>query len=1073
MRHYLHCFLLLLCLVRAATAADATGNQKAVDDFNFAAWLYNSGKYGMAAESYQAFLQNFPDHAKAADARFGLAQSLFHQDKFKEASEQYDALRAKNADFPQMPEALFQLGQARVALKQFDTAREAFADLRKRFPDHYLVDWAAAREAACLISLGKPGDAEPLLKAFVTTYTVDGKSPEKAPATQAMLDKMEKAGIKAKEAFLDLVERTVFYRALSPFNQEKFAEARKAFQAFLEQYPDSKLADESRFRMAQCLYRENAFAEAAAAYKPVAEGKGEFAEAAAFERGLALHKAGKLKEASAAFGEMAGRFPASAKAPRARLYAGSFLYDAGDYAGAIDRLKPLAAAKAELADEAAYWLGMSLLKAGKAAEAEQALAAALQNFPKSPVAADVRLGLGDARLAQNKFEAAAQAFREFVQDNGAAEQAPRALYSAAAALHRAEKYAESDELCGQFMKSFEKNDLAPQVLFLSAEDRFLQKNYERAAEQYQALLGRRDAPADRSARSHYRMAWVHRYAKRYDAALAELAKVDARAAGKAVAGEADYLKGVCCFESQKFPEAVQALQAYLKTDDATRFGDDALLKLAAAQGKQGKPAEAMDSLERLLKQFPKSDIAPQAEYQLAEIAHEQKQIDKAVAHYRAVAGREPPHELSSYALFGIGVCAFEQGKWDEAAATFRQVADKYKGTDLAPQAFYRRGTSLTKAAKWGDAEQAFRGMLAVAPKHELARSAQVMIGSCLQNQKKWAEAAGAFQAAIDGYAADKDQARIYYELGWSLREAGKEKESLAAFDALAAKYAADPLAADAFFYLAEARYQAPQPETPEKKAKRLDEARGLYEKVLEISKDKRLDDKALYRVGWCHWLNANYKQAAAAFDRLNKEWASSDLYPDALFQAAQSFARDGDPAQAMARYTVLVDDARFADSKYRPDACIGLAECKLILGRPEETVKAVKTYLAKYEKHASLAQACFLMGKAQFELNDRDAALKSLGRVLDLTRSDLAAQAQFYVGQVHQSREDFKAANLAYLRVQALFPDSRTWVAASLFEGAKCSAALGNKDDARKAFQEVADKYKDTEWAPLALERLK
>ncbi|MBU4212125.1 MAG: hypothetical protein KKD33_06040 [Verrucomicrobia bacterium] len=52
----------------------AAEDTKAIDDYNFAAWLYNSGKYAMATESYQNFLKNHADHAKAPDARFGLAQ---------------------------------------------------------------------------------------------------------------------------------------------------------------------------------------------------------------------------------------------------------------------------------------------------------------------------------------------------------------------------------------------------------------------------------------------------------------------------------------------------------------------------------------------------------------------------------------------------------------------------------------------------------------------------------------------------------------------------------------------------------------------------------------------------------------------------------------------------------------------------------------------------------------------------------------------------------------------------------------------------------------------------------------
>lgn len=1051
----------------------AAEDVKAIDDYNFAAWLYNSGKYGMATESYQTFLKNHAGHEKAPDARFGLAQSFFHQDAFKDAAEQYEAVRAQTPKFAQMPELLFQLGQSRIGLNQYAEAQALFAELRTRFPDHYLADWALAREGACFISLGKPKNAAPLLQTFLDKYTTPDKPASKVPTTLAMLDRLDKAGIKAGDVFLDLVERSAFYLALAQFNQDQFAVARKSFQSFLDRYPDSPLKAESKFRQAQALYRQDAFADAATAYESVAEGKSEFAEAAAFERGLALHKAGKLKDASVAFADLSTRFPGSAKGPKARLYAGTLLFDAGDYDGALVRLKPMADAKQELADEAAYWVGMSLLKLTRYAEAEKRFTEGMQAFPKSALLGDMQLGLADTRLALNQHEAAAQAFLAYAKGASQTDQVPRALYSAAVALHRAEKYVPSDEVCTEFLKTQARSDLAPQVLFLSAENRFLQKDYDRAAAQYKDFLDRKDAPADLASRAHYRLGWIYRYAKRYDQALKELALVDGPAAGKTVAGEVCYLKGVCSFEQKKYPESIQAFLAYLQSGDTARFGDDALLKLAVSQTKQNQTPEAIDTFARLLRDYPKSDLLAQAQYQLAECCYELKQYGKAIENYQKVADRQPPDELSPYALFGIALCHADAGEGAASVEFFGQVAAG-KNPELIPQALYRKGTGLMKLAKWSEAEKAFRALLATAPKHELARASQSLIGTCLQERKQWSEAAVVFQSVIDNFAEDKDQARIHYETGWSWREAGKEAESLAAFRRLADLFPNDPLALDALFYIAEAKYKDPAaPESPREMAQRLDAAREMYEKVLARSKDKRLGDKSIYRIGWCNWQTGKYPEAAAAFDRLRKDYGDSELVPDALFQAGQSYAKAGDPQHAMERYAALIDNAKFKDFKYLPEAALGLGEAKLAANQPDEAAKILGAWLEKNGKHPAAAQAYFLAGRAHYDLKDYDAALTHFSRVPALTRSDLAAQAQFYSGQVLQARGDFKGATLAYLRVQALYPDAREWVAASMFENGKCCEALGNTDEARLCYRTVAEKYKGTKWSVLAADRLK
>ncbi len=1063
--------LMLSMLPLRLPAAEDT---KAIDDYNFAAWLYNDGKYEMAVESYQNFLKNHSDHEKAPDARFGLAQTLFNQDNFKDAAEQYEAVRDKNPKFNQMPELLFQLGQTRIGLGSFDAAQKLFAEIGANFPDHYLADWALARQGACLISLGQAKDAEPLLQKFLDKYSIPGKPAAKAPATVEMLAKLDKAGIKAGAAFLDIIERSAFYLALAQFNQDNFAAARKSFQAFLDQYPNSKLQEESSFRLAQALYRENAFKEAAAAYKSVAQGKSDFAEVAAFERGLALHKAGELKDASAVFAEMAERFPAAERAPKARLYSGTLLFDAADYNGVLARLKPLADAKKELADEAEYWSGMCLLKSGRHADAEQKFTEAMQSFPKSALLGDMQLGLADAALAQKKHEAAAQAFRAYARNSRQSEQAPRALYSAAVALHRAEKYAASDEVCTEFLKSYKRDDLATQALFLSSENRFLQKEYERAASQYAAFLECKDIPPDLAARAHFRLAWIQRYAKRYQKGLEELAKVDAVAAGKTVAGEACYLKGVCLFELKKYPEAIESFQTYLKSGDSARFGDDALLKLAVAQSKQEQPKAAQEAFERLLREHPKSDLLPQAQYQLAECCYDLKQYAKAIDNYRKVAERRTADDLSPYAMFGIGMCQYDQRQWAAAAESFGQVLEKFNNPELTPQALYRQGLSLVKLSKWAEAEPVFRALLAATPKHELARAALVMAGTCLEEQKKWAEAATTFQAVIDDYGRDKDQPRMFYELGWSWREAGQEDKSQAAFRALADKFPDDPLAVDALFYLAEAKYKAPAAtESADDTAKRLDAARAIYAKVLAMAQDKRLGDKSLYRIGWCYWQTGKYKEAAAEFDKLCQDFSASELVPDALFQAGQAYARCEEPEPAIQRFKDLIGNSKYAGFKYLAEANIGLGEAELALNQPAEAIKILNAWLAKNNNNPAAAQAYFIIGRAKYDLKEYDAALDNFGRVPALTRSEVAAQAQFYMGQVLQAREDFNGAALAYLRVQALYPDAREWVAAAMFEHGKCSEALGNKEEALKIFREVANKYKDTKWAELAAGRLK
>jgi len=1063
--------ILTLCtvLVPPATA------DKAVDDYNFAAWLYNNGKYDVAVGAYETFLKTFSTHEKAAEARFGLAQSLFHLNRFDEALPVYEGLRRDIPEFAQMAEVRFQLGQTCVAKKEFARGEQFFAEVIAAHPDHYLADWALARQGACLLSLDRYADAETPLNAFVARYAPDTRPPAKSDAVRQALRRMGDAGEGMREVFLGLVERSVFYLGIAQFNGGKFGDAIPVLERFLTLFPASSMAEEARVRQAQCLYRTDRFADAATAFAPAAAGDGPYAALAAFERGLALYKAKRFPDASAAMADMAARFPRDANAARAALYAGTFLYEGGDFSGAAGHLRGRTAQNLPLADEAAYWLGMSLLKDGKAAEAETEFAQALEKHGRSTLAGDMRLGLADARLAQENMAGAADAFADYASRFAKSDSAPQALYSAGVALHRAEMYAASDARCTEFLKAFGNHPQSVQVLFLSGENRFLQRQYEAAAERYREFLARSPEEPGQRARAHFRLAWCHRHGRRFDEALAALDKEEIRSAGKAITDESLYVRGACLFDLGRYGDAEKALAAYLKADARGRFADDAILKLSVAQARTGGMARAVGGFERFLEQYPDSELAAQTRYQLAEGLFELKRFDAAASRYAQVLEHADATALHPFAMLGLGLCAQEQGNWQEASARFGELAARHPASDLVPQALYRQGQALMKDQQWDAAETAFQALTSRFPKHELARPAWVAIGTSRQNRGAWEEAAKAFAQAAQISSTAEDQPRVLYELAWSHREAGREAESLQAFRRLADAFPQDPLTADACFHLAEAKYKeaAAAGDSPDENARKaFREAAALYSRTLDLAQDDRLGDKAWYRVGWCRWWLGEYAGAADAFDALARQYPRSELAADALFQAGLAMMQVNRPNEAIPRFEKLTSQRDYASFPYLPEAYATLGDGLLATGRTKEALAALAKAIATGGDGISATRAYFLSGKAHYQSTRYREAAESFSAVTQRTRDAMAAEAQFYLGQIEQAQDRFNEAIVAYLRIQAIYGAYPEWVAGALLEMGKCHEALGRAGEANRAFRQVVQDFPDTRWAALARERL-
>ena len=96
---------------------------------------YSAGRYDLAIQGFQGFIQAFPRLPQAADAQYNIGMSYFNQSKWTDAR---DAFQKTIQDYPQNSErvadAYYKLGQTFEQLKQIDNAKRAYETLIQRFP---------------------------------------------------------------------------------------------------------------------------------------------------------------------------------------------------------------------------------------------------------------------------------------------------------------------------------------------------------------------------------------------------------------------------------------------------------------------------------------------------------------------------------------------------------------------------------------------------------------------------------------------------------------------------------------------------------------------------------------------------------------------------------------------------------------------------------------------------------------------------------------------------------------------------------------------------------------------------
>jgi len=106
---------------------------------------YTAGRYDLAIQGFQSYIQAFPRAANAADAQFNIGQSYYNQSKWKEALDAYQKVISDYTQSPRVPSAYFKVGQTFERLNQADRAKQAYDTVIKTYPDS--SDAQLARQA--------------------------------------------------------------------------------------------------------------------------------------------------------------------------------------------------------------------------------------------------------------------------------------------------------------------------------------------------------------------------------------------------------------------------------------------------------------------------------------------------------------------------------------------------------------------------------------------------------------------------------------------------------------------------------------------------------------------------------------------------------------------------------------------------------------------------------------------------------------------------------------------------------------------------------------------------------------
>ncbi len=1041
------CLLALWAPFCGAEAAD-----RADDDYAVALWLYATQRYDLAADEFADFAKHYPSHPKAEEALLMQGRALVKLGKFEEASAVLKRLYDKPARADLLPEILFELARAEENSGNRTRALKLYADFSKQFPQHHLKPWALEHRAVLLMNLERYREAAGLLEPFVRTFLT---GPEAEKRVSEMQKRLRKQDPSLPAAFRELLERSWVNLGLALLGQGELKAAAQAFTSFLKRFQGSKFAGAAKFGLAEAKYLEGNFQEASELYKGLLGATGDKAPDAAFRYALCLYRMKDYRRAAEAFRTCAGRYPKSPTSSKALRYAGLCLYLAGNWQGALEELTRCV--RRDPRDtEALYWLGMAHLKRKNPIAALVAFEKILLQDPQSPRAADALLAMGQAYQAEQSGLKAAEAFSKFAKQHPDNPQAPAALYQAAVILYREKQYDRTRELVQQCLKRYPGSSIAPRCEFLAGELAFLSQDYSAARRHFEAFA--KAYPADPDApKASLRLAWIAHKEGKYEQGARfalEALKLPETAA------PARYLLGLCRFAQERWEEAAESLLQYAHSKGEAPYRFEALLKAAVALRHTGKISEAAQILDTLLKQKPQTSLLPEILYERAELARSEGRLDEAEKRCREFLQRFKNHRLVPFVLYTLGLVQFRRREFEAGAQTFHTIITDHPESKAALQAVYQEAVCLEKAGRTEEALRGFEKFLSAAGDGALAPQAALALGVCLEKVGRYKEAVQEFSELLSNSKDPQLREQALYEKAYCLSKIGERKEAAQTYRTLLEQFPETKYGSDACFFLAEEAFLH----------KKYGEAEKLYREALQRGAPSELRDKILYRIGWCAFARQKYEQALAAFKSLIERFPQSPLREESAFQAAEASLKAGRPQDALPFLEPLASGGKGSRAS---DAAFRLGEVYILLNRYREAETVLRKLLQKLpEKDERAAEAKCNLAKALYYLGRYTEAEGIFRSVTQMTTSEAAASAQFYLGECALAQGRPKEALRAYFRVVTIWKAYSRWAAAAQYQIGSVYQAEGRISEARKAFEAVVRRYPGTKWAEAAQKKL-
>ncbi len=738
MRLVLH--TLALALVSIGLIAGSAQADEADDAFARAAEHYRQGRWQQAGNALAEWLRAYPQHTRAANARFFYGEALVQLGRWQEARQAFTLVLQQDPGGDHAPAAQFRAGEAAYMVGDDEAARRDLDAFHRAHADDPLNAYALPYLASLAM---QDHDAAAVEKLFAEAIELYPEGPLAVESRFGLAQARHQLGRleQAREGYraVSQTEQPLAAQALVQLGAVEnalgqYEPALEAFDAFARRFADSPLADKARLG-----------------------------------RGFALYKLGRPAEAANALADLAAGPAAGVEASYWLAMSQSAVGNVGDAAATLANIQfddehPLAPA-------IEFELGDTLLRSGKADAAGPHFDRVLEHHSLSAWADDSLLG--KIRLARDRqdHEACVRWADQLIDQFSGSPLLPQATLAKGQSLAALDKPAEAIAVLAPLVERASAAPDANDDETVRRAQATLAVSYAargdfEAAQGLLAALGKDPSAAKLVADTTYRVAEAAQTAGNTTLAEQLFATVSGNAASTEIARRAQSGLAWSHFEAQRWADAASEFEQLLAEQPGAPLAAEAALMRGRALEHldQSDAAEAMYQL--VVDRYFDSPRAAEALWHSARLQDRLNQTEEARQRYAALVQQYPDFPDLDAALFRYGwlMRAVDPAKSD---AMFEQLRTQFPDSQIVPEATLLLAERALDAEDFGTAERLVSERFAADLPAALRSQALYLSGRLNLARGRWEAARGPLETLL----ADDPQGELAPAATYLLAEA--------------------------------------------------------------------------------------------------------------------------------------------------------------------------------------------------------------------------------------------------------------------------------------------------------------